>query len=164
MKKSFTLVEILMVVAILGILAAIILPTLQGHITEAKESAAKDNLRILRNAIELYASQHNGYPPGYVNGTLNPVSTTVTRQICWVTTIDGAFAPRGTAGYPLGPYLPQIPPNPFNNKDTIKVLTATSPFPDPPTGAFGWIYKPSTKTIRIDDSGTDSEGVKHYDY
>jgi prepilin-type N-terminal cleavage/methylation domain-containing protein len=164
MKKSFTLIEILMVVAILGILAAIVLPTLQGDTTKAKESAAKDNLRILRNAIEFYAAQHNSYPPNYVNGTPNILGTTFMRQLCWVTTINGAFAPIGTAGYPLGPYLSKIPPNPFNNNDTIKVLSAANPFPDPPTGTFGWIYKPSTKTIKIDDSGTDSEGVEHYDY
>ena len=65
MKKAFTLVEILIVVAILGILATIALPTFQSHPQEAKESAAKDNLRILRNAIELFTAQHNDVPPGY---------------------------------------------------------------------------------------------------
>ncbi|GAH74356.1 unnamed protein product, partial [marine sediment metagenome] len=65
MKKAFTLVEILIVVAILGILAAIVIPQFQAHSQEAKEAAAKDNLRILRNAIELYAVQHGGVPPGY---------------------------------------------------------------------------------------------------
>ena len=75
MKKAFTLVEILIVVTILGILAAIALPTFQGHIIQAKEAAAKDNLRILRNAIELYAAQHNDMPPGYINGDLeNPLN------------------------------------------------------------------------------------------
>jgi type II secretory pathway pseudopilin PulG len=153
-----------MVVAILGILAAIILPTLQGHITEAKESAAKDNLRILRNAIELYAAQHNNYPPGYVNGILNISGTTFTRQLSWATNSNGASAPLGTDGYPLGSYLPKIPANPFNDKNTTQILSDAALFPDPPTGATGWIYKPSTKTIRINDDGTDSEGIEHYDY
>ncbi|MDD5063138.1 MAG: type II secretion system protein [Phycisphaerae bacterium] len=164
MKKAFTLVELLIVVAILGILAAMTVPIFQNHIEKAKESAAKDNLRTLRNAIELYAAQHNGFPPGYINGTLNPVPTTVTRQLCWATTPDGVSAPRGTAGYPLGPYLPTIPKNPFNDKNTMQVLGPATLFPDPPTGAFGWIYKPSIKAIKVDDKGTDSKGVKHYDY
>ena len=68
MKRAFSLVEILIVVAVLGILAAIALPTFQGYIVEAKEAAAKDNLCILRSAIELYAAQHDGVPPGIPGG------------------------------------------------------------------------------------------------
>src|SRR4030042_966448 len=58
MKKSFTLVEILIVVTILGILAAVIMPSVKDYVQQAKESAAKDNLRILRNAIGLYAARN----------------------------------------------------------------------------------------------------------
>ena len=64
-NDGFTLVELMIVVAILGVLAAIVLPEFAGHIQQAKESAAKDNLRILREAIERYAADHNGVPPGY---------------------------------------------------------------------------------------------------
>lgn len=48
MNKGFSLVELLIVVAILGILAAIVMPEYQSHSQDAKEVAAKDNLRILR--------------------------------------------------------------------------------------------------------------------
>lgn len=164
MKKAFTLIEILIVVAIIGILAAIVLPALQGHIQQAKESAAKDDLRILRNTIEVYAAQHKGFPPSYKNGIFDPIGTTFTRQLCWATTPDGVYAAPGTAGYPLGPYLSAIPTNPFNNKNTITVLSSGASFPDPATGTTGWIYKPSTKTIRLNYPGTDPEGVKYYDY
>ena len=54
MRRAFTLVEVLIVVAILGILGALVLPTFRGHIIEAKEAAAKDNIRIFRNAIEYF--------------------------------------------------------------------------------------------------------------
>jgi len=56
--------EMLIVVAILGILAALVLPTFQGHIQQAKESAAKDNLRILRNAIGTLRRSAQWRPPG----------------------------------------------------------------------------------------------------
>ena len=152
MKKSFTLVEILIVVAILGILAAIVLPTLQGHITEAKESAAKDNLRILRNAIGIYAAQHNGISPGYPND--NP-SLTPTYKNFYLQM------------YGTGKYLSDSPVNPFNEKDTIKVVFNGEDFPTEPVEPFllyGWVYKPATKTIKLNWLGTDSAGVTYFDY
>jgi type II secretory pathway pseudopilin PulG len=163
-KKSFTFVELLIVVALLGILAAMTLPIFQEHITEAKEAAAKDNLRILRNAIGLYAAQHNGFPPGYVNEALILVPVTVTKQFCQKSNISGKISSEPSAEYNLGPYLSAIPKNPFNNSNNMLILNDFTPFPEPATGTTGWIYKPSTKTIRLNFDGTDSEGVRYYDY
>lgn len=146
MKKAFTLVEILIVVAILGILAAIVLPILKGNIAEAKESTAKDNLRILRNIIELYAAQHNGVPPGYPGDRPNnPPSS-------------GAYA------IAMRPYLRTFPENPFNDKVTVRMIANDVSFPPAPTGQDGWVYQPQTKTIKLDWSGTDKDGVSYYDY
>jgi prepilin-type N-terminal cleavage/methylation domain-containing protein len=147
MKKAFTLVELLIVVAILGILAAMTLPILQGHITEAKEAAAKDNLRILRNTIELYAARHNGVPPGYPgNRTNNPP-------------LAGAYA------IALRPkYVKTLPGNPFNGKATVRMIANDVSFPPQPTGQYGWVYQPQTKTIKLDWPGTDKDGVSYYDY
>jgi type II secretory pathway pseudopilin PulG len=135
------------VVAILGILAAITLPMLNGHITEAKESAAKDNLRILRNAIGLYAAQHNGIPPGYPldNTSVPPMATAL------------VLGMRGT-------YLNILPENPFNNKTTFLMIANGVSFPAAPTSQYGWVYQPQTKTIKLDWPGTDKDGVSYYDY
>ena len=69
--KAFTLVEILIVVTILGILAAVVLPTFQGQTAIARESSVKDSLSTMRTQIEFYKMEHDGVPPGYANG--NPV-------------------------------------------------------------------------------------------
>ncbi|MGA1979511.1 MAG: hypothetical protein ABSG99_02950 [Sedimentisphaerales bacterium] len=37
-------------------------------------------------------------------------------------------------------------------------------FPAAPTGQYGWVYQPQTKTIKLDWSGTDKDGVSYYDY
>ena len=149
MKKGFSLVELMIVVAVLGILAAIVVPQFQSQATEAKESAAKSNLRTLRGAIELYTAQHSGIPPGYPNN--NPTESP---------SMD-SFATQMVTN---GRYLSSIPENPFNNKKLMKVLANSESFPAEATGNFGWIYQPATKTIRLNWTGTDKDGIRYYDY
>jgi type II secretion system protein G len=62
-RKGFTLVEILIVVVILGILAAIVIPQFTNASEDAKDSAAKSQLQTIRNQIELYRVKHNGVTP-----------------------------------------------------------------------------------------------------
>ena len=65
-KSGFTLVEILIVVVILGILAAIVIPQFTSASTEAKESSLVSNLQTIRSQIELYKIQHNDILPGEI--------------------------------------------------------------------------------------------------
>jgi type II secretion system protein G len=62
-QKGFTLVEILIVVVILGILAAIVIPQFTSASTEAKQSSLRSNLQTLRSQIELYKIKNNDTPP-----------------------------------------------------------------------------------------------------
>lgn len=162
MKKAFTLVELLIVISILGIIAALVIPEMKGHAAKTKEAAAKDNLRILRNAIEVYAAQHNGTPPGYSSGNVSVVA--FVNQLCMATNLSGDTAPPGTPGFDYGPYLPGIPDNSFNDLANVTVLTDATAFPAAATGDWGWIYKPATKNLRLDYPGTDSIGETYYEY
>jgi|GEM_PF-186731 len=148
---AFTLIEILIVVAILGILAAIIYPEYQSAAQKAKESAAKENLRILREAIERYALDHDGVPPGY---PLNNVNVTPTSGVLKLTFINSKK------------YLQSMPKNPFNNLATPLVLDNASVLPNfaSQSDVYGWIYKPITKTVKLNWPGTDSDGLSYYDY
>jgi prepilin-type N-terminal cleavage/methylation domain-containing protein len=64
-KKGFTLVELLIVIVILGILAAIVIARFAGATKESKESNLKGNLRTIRVSLETYKanSKSNSYPP-----------------------------------------------------------------------------------------------------
>ncbi len=166
MKKAFTLVEIMIVVAILGILAAIAIPQFQNHSLEARGIAAKDNLRALRNAIDLYTAQHSGSPPGYPNGDTTAVPSRMVFgwQLIRASNKSGQTAVIGTAGYNLGPYFPILPKNPFNNTMDITIIGNNDNMPAEATGDTGWIYKAAEKTIRLDWPGTDKKGIDYYEY
>ena len=60
--KGFTLVEILIVVVILGVLAAIVIPQFGDANDEARETALLGNLRIMRQQIELYELREGSFP------------------------------------------------------------------------------------------------------
>ena len=62
-KRGFTLIEILIVVVILGILAAIIVPQFTNAAQEAGASSARSQLQSIRSQIELHRVQNNGAAP-----------------------------------------------------------------------------------------------------
>lgn len=62
-KKSFTLVELLIVILIIGILSAVIAPRMAAMDRKAKEAATKRNLEALRAAIRFYQADHDGRLP-----------------------------------------------------------------------------------------------------
>jgi general secretion pathway protein G len=62
-KRAFTLIEILIVVVILGILAAIVIPQFSDASTEANEANVRSQLQTLRGQLELYKVQHNDVYP-----------------------------------------------------------------------------------------------------
>ena len=72
MKKAFTLAEMLIVIAILGIIAAFVLPEFQDHTQKTREAAAKENLRIARQQFELYIVQEAIDEMGFDDWPENP--------------------------------------------------------------------------------------------
>jgi len=149
MKRAFSLVELMIVLAILGIMAAIVLPHFRSQSTQAKEAVTKDHLRMLRGAIELYAAQNKGVPPGYPGNDVgsDPDSASFYQQ----TVLSGN-------------YYKKMPANPFNNLDTMNVIGNSEAFPAEATGEYGWIYQPTTMTIKLDWTGTDESGLLYFDY
>lgn len=62
-KSGFTLVELLLVVVILGLLAAVAIPRLAHSGGDAKKNACKSNVSLINSQIELYAVNHDGSYP-----------------------------------------------------------------------------------------------------
>lgn len=158
MKKGFSLVELLIVLSMLGIIAAIVVPTFQSYTQQTKEATAKDHLRTLRTIIEIYSAKNSNIPPGYPdNDTLNAPTEVAFNQ--HITTASGEPGQ-------LASNILECPKNPFNNKKAVKIIADAEAFPSDPvqTDTFGWVYKPATKNIRLNYDGTDSEGVAYFSY
>ena len=147
-KTAFSLVELLIIMVILSVIAAMVIPEFQYNSLQTKESAAKANLKILREAMGRYAAEHNDTAPGYPSNdlTVNPNALNFLRQLVG----EG--------------YISKMPANPFNDLTTITILTDAASFPDSANGNTGWICKPATKTIKLNWTGTDSSGVAYWDY
>ncbi|MCP4259474.1 MAG: prepilin-type N-terminal cleavage/methylation domain-containing protein [Planctomycetes bacterium] len=141
-KSGFTLVEILIVVVILGILAAVVIPQFSEASTEAKFASLCTDLQTLRSQIELYKIQHNDIPPTFAN---------FTAQMTAQTDITGAV------GTDFGPYMQKVATNQFNNFAT---LDDTGTIGD---NVGGWEYDEATGQINADDD-YDQDGVAGADH
>jgi len=147
-KSGFTLVEILIVVVILGILAAIVIPQFTQASTEAKQNSLMSDLQTVRSQIELYKVQHNDVVPAPEAG-----GATWTKMTMY-TDIDGNTAAAKTVVFCYGPYLQAVPKNPFNDLNTIDV--------DGTAGGgteCGWYLNSTTGDFRADDTGTCTDGT-----
>jgi len=149
MRNGFSLAELVIVACIIGILASLVVPIAQNKATDAKEAAARDNLRVLRVAIKLYAAQHGGIAPGYEG---NDLGATLTSEIFLDQTIT------------QNRYLRKMPINPFNNLRTISMIGNHTAFPSEATGGYGWVYRPTAESIHLDWPGVDDGGVRYFDY
>jgi type II secretion system protein G len=133
-RSGFTLVELLIVVIVLGILAVIIVPQFTNAGTRATESSLRSSLQTVRSQIELYKLQHNGQSP-------------TAGGLAFEAAITGRTKSNGTAGTDYGPYLQQMPANPFNNLDTVRKDGA-----DAGANTHGWRFDSTSSTFRADDS------------
>lgn len=123
-RKGFTLVEILIVVVILGILAAIVVPQFTNATQDAQAGNIKAQLDTLNNQIELFRARTNGYP---VIGDYTAASVSNPAHLSWGTMIDG--------GYVKAP-----PVNPVNGSASVVFAAAG-------TATDGWYWDAATNTL-----------------
>ncbi len=163
---GFSLVELIIVIAILGILAAIVVPRFTNASEVAQSNALKEDLRILRTQIMVYRVQHNGNPPGYPNGDLSasPTMESFTQQMTLYSNAEGKTSATPSTQYKLGPYLLKMPVNMKNGSSEIKFIGDGAAFPSAADGTTGWVYQPSTGLFAANATGSDSDGKKYFDY
>lgn len=139
-REGFTLIEILIVVIILGILAAIVIPQFTDASNDARVSAMVSDLQTVRSQIELYKVQHLDEFPGTVGGTWTIGN--------FVTTLTTMTDEHGNSGGDLGPYLQKFPTNPFNASSAVRDATAASD-PNAASGTEGWWFNSTTGAFGV---------------
>ena len=162
-QAAFTLIELLLVVVILGILAAVAIPQFTDSSTEARTSSLQTNLSVMRSAVEYYRTNHSGKYPGYPSAGGAPTAVETTKQLTQASKPDGSTAAPGTAGYAYGPYIREsIPENPINGLATILVVADGAAFPAA-DNSTGWIYQPQIGKLRANSTGAAPSGKNFYD-
>ena len=143
LQAGFTLVELLIVVIILGILAAIVVPQFTTTSDDAKVSAIAQNLSSMRSAIEIYRAQHGKYPGATVTnagaacaspatkGTASSANTqqAFLDQMMMYTDANGNACSIGdTAVYKFGPYIkPPFPVESLSGSGAVAVTSTGAP-------------------------------------
>jgi general secretion pathway protein G len=136
-QRGFTLVELMIVVALLGILAAIVIPQFGSNTSEAKTSALSSNLAAIRKQIELYRYHHLEALPAAVGETGADFTRRMTKQTDTT----------GSPGVRFGPYFLRMPVNPFNDLDTVRVGDAGAG-----ANTHGWRFDPISGRFQADDN------------
>lgn len=163
-KAGFSLGELLIVVVVFAILAAVAVPRFTSSAEEAKASAVQANLGVLRSSLELYKLQHGAKYPGYPVDGGTPTSEIFTSQMLKSSQDDHSTAAVGTPGYPFGPYVQEVlPNNAANSLNSVLIIDDVTAFPTAADNTTGWVYKPLTGQIRANSTGRTPSGARWFE-
>jgi prepilin-type N-terminal cleavage/methylation domain-containing protein len=142
--KGFTLIELMIVVAIIGILAAIAIPRFAAMLEKSREGSTKGNLGSLKSAASIYYGDQQGI---------------------WPTTLQSF------TGYAFSRYLDNISPVKVTGAfvsgapspaGALVSMAAGSVVPT--TGAIGWMYDSSFGNVYVNSTVKDSKAIPYSFY
>lgn len=128
-RRGFSLIELVVVILILGVIAAIAAPRMFDTADDAADNSTRQTLAVIRNAIEIYRVKHSAYPP---------ITTSAE--------FKEALRPYLNAPVPAPSCLPNA------NSDVVQDETAgfdAVPDTDDPAS---WVYKPATGSFKLNST------------
>ena len=145
-EQGFTLIELMIVVAIIGILAAVALPKFAASVERSREAATRGNMGTLRSSIAMYYGDVEGIYPAYLDTQQTySFSKYLSDHIPAVKATHSGVGV-GTSESPSGTWV-------LHTSD--ESITATGQ---------GWRYNPGTGRIFVNSTATDSKGLVYSTY
>jgi prepilin-type N-terminal cleavage/methylation domain-containing protein len=170
-RDAFSLVELIVVVVILGVLAAMAIPRFSEGATGDAEDDLRADLTVLRTAIELYYQDHGAYPGQRPAGTTAAARTAAAfiRQVTQYTDAEGRASAAPSETFRYGPYLrrgiPRCPLSSPHPSAGIHLIGASAvPAYEKIAGRAGWVYNCDTGYLAANSDGVDASGVRYDSY
>ena len=135
-KKGFTLVELIVVIAIIGVLAAILIPTMLGYVTQSKVTSANSTAASIKNEIDNFLTNADTHSKGMKKGTEHSYLTFTIASGAWNVSVQSpsAFVDSAawvnTAGHSAGSRVSTD----YNNASLSLVDDLADLFPEVKTG------------------------------
>jgi len=169
-RAGFSLVELVIVIVILGIIAAIAIPRISSGSKNAGESALRANLATLRSAVDWYYGEHKNNFPGAKSDGANAANTekAFVNQLILYSDVDGGVSTAKDAAHPCGPYLrgsfPTLPVGLNASKATVTVVPDATPLTATPGDGTGWKYSTGTGQIIANVTETGADNITYDKY
>ncbi len=167
MRGGFSLIELVIVVVIIGIIGAIAIPRMSRGAEGAADSALTANLAVLRNALDLYATEHTGQFPtlSQLNAGING-NAGVNALLGYSNAVGDSFNATKDTTHIFGPYLRSIPPLPVGSFKGDNGFEDMANIGSQSNGDEGWAYDATSGTVRanLPNTAIDASGKPYNQY
>ncbi len=179
LRGGVSAIELVLVVVILGLLAALAIPRFSRAGQSSAETEVRERLMVLRTAIEMYHRDHGEYPCGdadfaersdFAVESESPRMDCFAAQLTKFTSKSGALSERREGPFVFGPYLRGgVPASPLTKAGDARarVLVVSGATEAEFQRAFpqaDWVYNCDTGAIAANSDTADSTGKRYDQY